>query len=228
MTSRPGGRRYMWPAPPACRLARLLERVSALDLEVRVVDTHPLDPHDPSGIDVFYLMLVATIVGFLTVFQWVPHAGRLSNRQWWLSIVLLSIVASLVFGPSRARSWTASTCRSSRGWGILALQVLAVASFARLTTLLIGRWAILPTWVFFVVLGNSASGGFGPAAVAAPVRPRLAMASVGRHRHGPAKRRSTSTTTSRPVRYSCWPLGRRCCSPPLTVASMRSSASSTA
>jgi hypothetical protein len=32
---------------------------------------------------------------------------------------------------------------------------------------LIGRWAILPTWLFFVVLGNSASGG----AVALPLLP---------------------------------------------------------
>jgi hypothetical protein len=32
---------------------------------------------------------------------------------------------------------------------------------------LIGRWAVLPTWLFFVVLGNSASGG----AVAPPLLP---------------------------------------------------------
>jgi hypothetical protein len=155
-------------------VARLLERVSALDPGVRVVDAHPLDPHDPSGIDIFYLMLVATIVGFLTVFQLVAHAGRLSNRQWWLSIVLLSIVASLVFvlveGPILERV----DLPVPEGWGILALQVLCVASFARLMTLLVGRWAILPTWVFFVVLGNSSSGG----AVAPPLLPHpFALAS---------------------------------------------------
>jgi hypothetical protein len=33
---------------------------------------------------------------------------------------------------------------------------------------LIGRWAILPTWLFFAILGNSASGG----AVAPPLLPR--------------------------------------------------------
>lgn len=32
---------------------------------------------------------------------------------------------------------------------------------------LIGRWAIIPAWLFFVVLGNSASGG----AVAPPLLP---------------------------------------------------------
>jgi hypothetical protein len=155
-------------------VARLLERVSALDPEVRVVDTHPLDPHDPSGIDIFYLMLVATIVGFLTVFQLGAHAGPLSNRQWSLSIVLLSIVASLVFTLVEGPILERIDLPVPEGWGILALQVLGVASFARLMTLLVGRWAILPTWVFFVVLGNSSSGG----AVAPPLLPHpFALAS---------------------------------------------------
>jgi hypothetical protein len=41
-------------------------------------------------------------------------------------------------------------------WGILAMHLLAV-----------GRWAIVPTWLFFVVLGNSSSGG----AVSPPLLP---------------------------------------------------------
>src|SRR5205085_12358913 len=52
-------------------------------------------------------------------------------------------------------------------WGILALHVMAVASFTSLMAVLIGRWAIVPSFVFFVVLGNSASGG----AVAPPLLP---------------------------------------------------------
>jgi hypothetical protein len=44
-------------------------------------------------------------------------------------------------------------------WGVVALQLAAVASFASLMAVLLGRWAILPTFLFFVVLGNSASGG---------------------------------------------------------------------
>jgi hypothetical protein len=43
-----------------------------------------------------------------------------------------------------------------------------VASFASLMIVLLGRWAILPTWLFFVVLGNSSSGG----AVSPPLLPR--------------------------------------------------------
>jgi hypothetical protein len=52
-------------------------------------------------------------------------------------------------------------------WGILAVHILAVASFASVMTVLIGRWAMIPTWLFFVVLGNSSSGG----AVSPPLLP---------------------------------------------------------
>ena len=44
---------------------------------------------------------------------------------------------------------------------------MAVASFASLMAVLIGPWAILPSWLFFVVLSNSSSGG----AVAPPLLP---------------------------------------------------------
>jgi hypothetical protein len=47
------------------------------------------------------------------------------------------------------------------------LQATAAASFASLMVELLRPWAMLPTWLFFVVLGNSASGG----AVAPPLLP---------------------------------------------------------
>jgi hypothetical protein len=149
-------------------VARVLERISAGDPRVRVVDAHPLDVHDPTGIDIFYLMLVATIVGFITVFQIVANAGSMSLRHWVEFIVGLALGASLVFtlveGPLLQRLHLPVL----ESWGILALQLLAVMSFARLMGVLVGRWAILPTWLFFVVLGNSSSGG----AVAPPLLPR--------------------------------------------------------
>jgi hypothetical protein len=149
-------------------VARVLERAAVVDPQVRVVDTHPLDVHDPNGVDIFYLMLVATIVGFITVFQVVGNGGPLSPRGWALLVVAVALGGSLVFtlvdGPLLHRL----DLPVAETWGILALQLIAVASFARLMTMLIGRWAIVPTWLFFVVLGNSASGG----AVAPPLLPR--------------------------------------------------------
>jgi hypothetical protein len=140
-------------------VARVLERISASDPVVRLVDTHPLSPSDPNGLDIFYLMLVATIVGFLTVFQVRANAGGLPLYHWtaWVAGFALTaaLALTLVVGPvlSRFHVPVAET------WGILVLHILAVTSFASLMTVLIGRWAVLPTWLFFVVLGNSSSGG---------------------------------------------------------------------
>jgi hypothetical protein len=140
-------------------VARVLEQISAVDPAVLVVDTHPLGPADPNGLETFYLMLVPTIIGFITVFQVRSHAAGLSLRRWTAIIVGLDIVASLVFtlvdGPVLHRL----ALPVAETWGILALQLVAVSAFASLMQVLIGRWALLPTWTFFTILGNSASGG---------------------------------------------------------------------
>jgi hypothetical protein len=148
-------------------VARLLEQVSTTDSRVRVVDTHPLAASDPNGLDIFYLMLVATIVGFITVFQVVANAGGLGVGHWTAWIVGFALAAALALtlmvGPvlDRVHVPVAET------WGILALHLLAVTSFALAMAVLLGRWAILPVWLFFVVLGNSSSGG----AVSPPLLP---------------------------------------------------------
>jgi hypothetical protein len=148
-------------------VARVLERVSAVDPSVHVVESHPLGAHDPNGLDLFYLMLVATIVGLVTTFQVHAHAGPLSRRRWALFVVSLALAGSLVFTLVEGPLLHRIDLPVPESWGILALQLLAVASFASLMQALIGRWAIIPAWLFFVVLGNSASGG----AVAPPLLP---------------------------------------------------------
>jgi hypothetical protein len=149
-------------------VARVLEKASAAEPAVSVVDTHPLPSNDPSGLDVFYLMLVTTIIGFLTVFQVRANAGGLGLRQWTLFVVgvalSVSLVLTIVDGPLLGRL----DLPVLESWGILALQLLAVASFTSLVSVLVGRWAIVPTWLFFVVLGNSSSGG----AVSPPLLPQ--------------------------------------------------------
>jgi hypothetical protein len=148
-------------------VARVLERISATDPDVRVLDTHPLSASDPNGVDIFYLMLVSTIIGFLTVFQVRANASGLRLHEWTALVVGFSLAASLavtlVVGPVLDRFHVPVP----ETWGILALHILAVASFASLMAVLIGRWAIVPVWLFFVVLGNSSSGG----AVAPPLLP---------------------------------------------------------
>ena len=149
-------------------VARVLEQISAVDPGVRVVDTHPLTKTDPNGLDIFYLMLVTTIIGFITVFQVGANAGQLELRHSLGFVLALALGASLVLilfdGPLLGRIHLPI----GESWGILALHLLAVASFASLMVALIGRWALVPTWLFFVVLGNSSSGG----AVSPPLLPR--------------------------------------------------------
>jgi hypothetical protein len=78
----------------------VLESVAAADPQLRVVDTHPLPPSDPVGLDIFYLVIAATILGFLTVFQVRTNAGGLSLRGW--TVFVLSLCAGGIARP-RAR-----------------------------------------------------------------------------------------------------------------------------
>jgi hypothetical protein len=149
-------------------VARVLEGISTVDPTVRVVDTHPLPATDPSGLDIFYLMLVTTIIGFFTVFQVRANAGGLSLRRWTAFVVGLAPAASLALTLVDGQLLRRLELPVLESWGILALQLAAVASFTSLMSVLIGRWAVLPTWLFFVILGNSSSGG----AVAPPLLPR--------------------------------------------------------
>jgi hypothetical protein len=149
-------------------VARVLEGVSSTDPAVRVVDTHPLPPADPNGLDIFYLMLVTTIIGFFTVFQVRTNAGGLSLRRWTALVVALAVAAPLVLTVVDGLLLHRLELPLLESWSILTLDLLAVASFTSLMAVLIGRWAVLPTWLFFVVLGNSSSGG----AVAPPLLPR--------------------------------------------------------
>jgi hypothetical protein len=158
---------YMASAAGAS-VARVLDQVPVADPAVRVVDTHPLPPSDPNGLDIFYLMLVATIVGFITIFQAHANAGALDLRRSLAFVVGLAVAAGLAFTLLDRLVLHRLDLPIAESWGILSLHVLAVASFASLMIVLVGRWAILPTWLFFVVLGNSSSGG----AVSPPLLPR--------------------------------------------------------
>jgi ABC-type multidrug transport system permease subunit len=149
-------------------VARVLEKISVADPSVRVIDTHPLASDDPNGLDIFYLMLVATIVGMVTVFQVRGQAPGLELRHHISFVIGLAVLAStvltLVDGPLLHRP----AALYPEEWGILAVHVLAVSSFSSLMVVLFRAWAIVPSWLFFVILGNASSGG----AVAPPLLPQ--------------------------------------------------------
>ena len=149
-------------------VARVLEQAAAIDPNLRFVDAHPLSEHDPGGVEIFYLVLITTVIGFFTIFQARANAPLPKQRHRIIFVLALSAATSLVLtlvdGPLLDRI----NLPVAEAWGILALLLLVAASFAEVTSFLIGRWAVLPTWVLFVILGNTSSGG----AVAAPLLPQ--------------------------------------------------------
>jgi hypothetical protein len=161
-------------------VARLLrqatEQVEAgTGRQILVVDVRPLSPKDPQGLVMFYAMLAATIAGFLLTFQLRANASGLTLRAWvgfalggaLLGGLTISVIAGPVLGALGDRVGVL--------WAIVSTQ-MAIAAVVNSTNLaLFGGWAILPTWLLFVIVGNAASGG----AVAPPLLPPV-YAFIGR------------------------------------------------
>ncbi|MCZ4493307.1 MAG: hypothetical protein JWP53_2238 [Conexibacter sp.] len=142
---------------------------------VRVEDVRPLSPKDPQGLVMFYAMLAATIAGFILTFQLRANAPGLPLRAWLgfvvAGVTLGGLTIAIIAGPILG----ALGNRVPILWVILSTQ-MAIAALVNSTNLaLLGGWAILPTWLLFVIVGNAASGG----AVAPPLLPPV-YAFVGR------------------------------------------------
>lgn len=131
---------------------------SSSGVQLSTADLHPLPPADPSGLAAFYLTITATILGFVTTFQLRAHASPLSLRGWAGVVGALVVLGSLVL-TTLAVAVLDVPLPFLETWWALALQVLTASSFAALMSVLVGRWAILPTWALFILLGNTSSGG---------------------------------------------------------------------
>jgi hypothetical protein len=156
----------------AASVARVLEQVTQrlpAGSAVSVVDAHPLPPSDPQGLTTFYVTIAATILGFVTVFQLKAHVGTVPLRGWFLLTGGLAVAAGAVLAVVSDPALGALSGPFFEIWGILTMQCAIAAMFNSLMLVLVGRWAILPTWFLFIVLGNSSSGG----AVAAPLLPGI-------------------------------------------------------
>jgi hypothetical protein len=161
-------------------VARVLEQ-AALQVAQRVsppvaiVDLHPLPRADPQGLVGFYVTLAATILGFVSMLQLGAHAPQLSLRAWLTFIVVLAVLGGLSLALVTDPLIGALRGAFSKLWLSLAAEIAAAALFSSAMRCLVRAWAIVPTWLLFVVLGNTSSGG----AVAPPLLPPL-FAFVGR------------------------------------------------
>ncbi|MBC3760141.1 ABC transporter permease [Quadrisphaera oryzae] len=135
-----------------------LSAESTSGVALTTADLHPLPSADPSGLAAFYLTITATILGFVTTFQLRAHASPLPLRAWALVAGALVVLGSLVL-TTLAIAVLGVPLPFWETWWALALQVLTASSFAALMSVLVGRWAILPTWALFILLGNTSSGG---------------------------------------------------------------------
>jgi hypothetical protein len=140
-----------------------------------VQDVRPLPPDDPQGLVAFYVTLAATVLGFVSIFQLRAHARGFSLGAWLGFIASLALVAGLALALLAGPVMGSLHGMLLELWTILALEIAAAALFNSTMLVLVGNWAIVPTWLTFVVLGNTSSGG----AVAPPLLPEF-YAFIGR------------------------------------------------
>jgi hypothetical protein len=176
----PGEPRLLISSASGVSVARVFEQ-AALRVAQRVspplaiVDLHPLPRADPQGLVGFYVTLAATILGFISTFQLAAHAPQLSLRAWLVVIVVLAVLGGLALALVTDPLIGALRGAFTQLWSFLTAEIAAAALFSSAMRCLLRAWAIVPTWLLFVVLGNTSSGG----AVAPPLLPPL-FAFVGR------------------------------------------------
>jgi hypothetical protein len=176
----PGPPRLLVAGATGASVARLLAQAAeqiedTTGPDIMVVDVRPLSPKDPQGLVLFYAMLAATIAGFLLTFQLRANASGLTLRAWVAFTLGGAVVGGLAIAIIAGPGIGALGDDVPALWAIVATQ-MAIAALVNSTNLaLFGPWAIVPTWLLFVIVGNAASGG----AVAPPLLPPV-YAFVGR------------------------------------------------
>ncbi|MCX2929509.1 DUF3533 domain-containing protein [Mycobacterium sp. CVI_P3] len=124
-----------------------------------VVDLHPLPPSDPMGMATFYLVIAATILGFITMFQLRANVKGLSLRTWLACVAILAVVGGAALAVVTGPVLGALSTPFGQLWLLISMQIGTAALFNSTMLVLIHRWAIIPTWLLFILLGNTSSGG---------------------------------------------------------------------
>jgi hypothetical protein len=146
-------------------VARLLENDAprlqqSIDRPVTVIDAHPLAPRDPNGLVLFYMSLAAVIIGFVGAIQTRVNAAALTlgGELFWdvVRSVLGGFAIAFTVGPLLG----ILPLPLLPVWGVLSLTMLIAGATYSFWRVLIGaRWAMLPTWIVFVLISNPSSGG---------------------------------------------------------------------
>jgi hypothetical protein len=124
-----------------------------------IVDLHPLPPSDPAGLATFYVVIAATILGFITMFQLRANVKTLTLRRWLICVAALAVLGGAALAVVAAPVLGAVQAPFGQLWLLISLQITIAALFNSTMLVLIQRWAIIPTWGVFILLGNTSSGG---------------------------------------------------------------------
>jgi hypothetical protein len=141
------------------RVLTQLDESAPGQVRLPIVELNPLPPEDPARLATFYVVIAATILGFVTMFQLRANVKTLSLRRWLACVGTLAVlgggtltmVAGPLLGALRAPIWQL--------WLLLSMQIAVAALFNSAMLVLMHRWAIIPTWGLFILLGNTSSGG---------------------------------------------------------------------
>ena len=127
---------------------------------ITVIDAHPLAPRDPNGLVLFYMSLAAVVIGFVGAIQTRVNAASLTlgGELFWdvVRSALGGLAIAVMVGPLLG----ILPLPLLPVWGVLAMTMLiSGATYSFWRVLIGGRWAMLPTWIVFVLISNPSSGG---------------------------------------------------------------------
>lgn len=145
--------------PSSSRALTQLDQAAPQSYRLQVVDLHPLPPEDPAGLATFYVVIAATILGFVTMFQLRANVKTLTLGKWMVCVGVLTVVGGLALALIAGSVLHSLQTPFVQLWFLLSLQVAVAAMFNSTMLVLMHRWAIIPTWLTFILLGNTSSGG---------------------------------------------------------------------
>ena len=127
------------------------------------------------------------------MFQLRANVKTLSLRRWLACLVTLAVIGGAALSFVAGTVLQALQTPFRELWLLTSLQIAVAASFNSTMLVWMHRWAIIPTWVVFILLGNTSSGG----AVSASLLPQPFAFLNHALPSGRPSRRSTRRPTSR-------------------------------
>jgi hypothetical protein len=145
--------------PSSARALTQLDQSAPGRYLLPIVDLHPLPTSDPAGLATFYLVIAATLLGFVTMFQLRANVKTLTLGRWLAVVGTLAIVGGAALAVVAGPILGALRAPFPELWLLVSAQIAIAALFNSTMIVLIHRWAIIPTWLMFILLGNTSSGG---------------------------------------------------------------------